>query len=280
VSRNEGFPGPDRRRQQLRARRHGCAPGRHDTRPDHGHGVHRRDLRGLPWWCSPQLLACVLASTAHLQDGLGVHERAATGAASAGKGPSSKKSSNSVRPGTSCAPTPPSCAPCPVRGRPSVCSRRRAPAVSRGRRFGRAPGRDRAAQHQGNLARRGSPTSSSLKTSCNRPDRCPPTRRSPPSTKAWFLDTGEVPVVENGPGARFLGVVTQRDLLGFLDARSCDATCCSPKCSVARRAREGVDYLELPEATARGSSTCPATSRADPGGRRSCAHATVSTSSP
>ena len=35
--------------------------------------------------------------------------------------------------------------------------------------------------------------------------------------KLWFIDTGEVAVVENGPGSRFLGVVTRRDLLGFLD---------------------------------------------------------------
>ena len=35
--------------------------------------------------------------------------------------------------------------------------------------------------------------------------------------KLWFIDTGEVAVVEDGPGSRFLGVVTRRDLLGFLD---------------------------------------------------------------
>jgi hypothetical protein len=36
------------------------------------------------------------------------------------------------------------------------------------------------------------------------------------SEKLWFLDTGEAPVVDGAEG-HFLGVVTQRDLLGFLD---------------------------------------------------------------
>ena len=35
--------------------------------------------------------------------------------------------------------------------------------------------------------------------------------------KLWFIDIGEVPVVESGPGTKFLGVITRRDLLGFLD---------------------------------------------------------------
>jgi len=65
--------------------------------------------------------------------------------------------------------------------------------------------------------------------------------------KLWFLDTGEVPVVENGPGARFLGVVTQRDLLGFLDRELLRRNLLLSEVRWRDGLETGVDYLELPE---------------------------------
>ncbi len=65
--------------------------------------------------------------------------------------------------------------------------------------------------------------------------------------KLWFRDVGQLPVVDSAAGRKFLGVVTQRDLLGAFDSE------------VLRRKRlvtpvrtigdEGgdVDFLELPE---------------------------------
>jgi CIC family chloride channel protein len=65
--------------------------------------------------------------------------------------------------------------------------------------------------------------------------------------KLWFRDVGQLPVVQSGADRKFLGIVTQRDLLAAFDSE------------VLRRSRlvtpvrtfgeEGgeVDYLELPE---------------------------------
>ena len=65
--------------------------------------------------------------------------------------------------------------------------------------------------------------------------------------KLWFLDTGEVPVVESGPGSRFLGIVTQRDLLGFLDREILRRNLLLSEVRWRDGLEKGTDYLELPE---------------------------------
>jgi CIC family chloride channel protein len=65
--------------------------------------------------------------------------------------------------------------------------------------------------------------------------------------KLWFIDTGEVPVVEGGPGSRFLGVITRRDLLGFLDREILRRNMLLGEVHWRDGLDEGVDYLELPE---------------------------------
>jgi CIC family chloride channel protein len=67
------------------------------------------------------------------------------------------------------------------------------------------------------------------------------------SEKLWFIDTGEAPVVESGPGSRFLGVVTQRDLLGFLDREILRRDLLLSEIRWRDGLEKGTDYLELPE---------------------------------
>jgi CIC family chloride channel protein len=63
----------------------------------------------------------------------------------------------------------------------------------------------------------------------------------------WFVDTGEVAVVEGNPGSRFLGVVTRRDLLGFLDREILRRNLLLGEVHWRDGLEKGVDYLELPE---------------------------------
>jgi CIC family chloride channel protein len=65
--------------------------------------------------------------------------------------------------------------------------------------------------------------------------------------KLWFIDVGEVPVVESGPGSKFLGVVTRRDLLGFLDREILRRNLLLGEVHWRDGIDKGVDYLELPE---------------------------------
>ncbi len=85
-------------------------------------------------------------------------------------------------------------------------------------------------------------------------DLVQPTRSVPADTplstvneKLWFLDTGEVPVVESGADSRFLGVVTQRDLLGFLDREILRRNLLLSEVRWRDGFEKGIDYLELPE---------------------------------
>jgi CBS domain-containing protein len=65
--------------------------------------------------------------------------------------------------------------------------------------------------------------------------------------KLWFIDTGEAPVVESVQDGRFLGVVTQRDLLGFLDREILRRNLLFAEVRWRDGLEKGVDYLELPE---------------------------------
>lgn len=67
------------------------------------------------------------------------------------------------------------------------------------------------------------------------------------SEKLWFVDAGEVPVVDGGPGSRFLGVVTQRDLLGFLDREILRRNLLLAEVRWRDGLEKGIDFLELPE---------------------------------
>jgi CIC family chloride channel protein len=64
--------------------------------------------------------------------------------------------------------------------------------------------------------------------------------------KLWFIDTGEAPVVEAG-GSRFLGIVTQRDLLGYLDREILKRNLLLSEVRWRDGLDKGVEYLELPE---------------------------------
>jgi hypothetical protein len=65
--------------------------------------------------------------------------------------------------------------------------------------------------------------------------------------KLWFIDTGEAPVVESAADAKFLGVVTQRDLLGFLDREILRRNLLISEVRWRDGLEKGIDYLELPE---------------------------------
>ena len=65
--------------------------------------------------------------------------------------------------------------------------------------------------------------------------------------KLWFIDTGEIAVVEAGPGSRYLGVVTRRDLLGFLDREILRRNLLLSEVRWRDGLEKGIDYLELPE---------------------------------
>jgi CIC family chloride channel protein len=67
------------------------------------------------------------------------------------------------------------------------------------------------------------------------------------SEKLWFLDTGEAPVVENTGDQHFLGVVTQRDLLGFLDREILRRNLLLSEVRWRDGLEKGIDFLELPE---------------------------------
>lgn len=64
--------------------------------------------------------------------------------------------------------------------------------------------------------------------------------------KLWFIDTGEAPVVDPVSG-RFLGVVTQRDLLGFLDREILRRNLLLSEVRWRDGLEKGIEYLELPE---------------------------------
>jgi CBS domain-containing protein len=66
------------------------------------------------------------------------------------------------------------------------------------------------------------------------------------SEKLWFLDTGEAPVVDGAEG-HFLGVVTQRDLLGFLDREILRRNLLLSEVRWRDGFNKGIDFLELPE---------------------------------
>ena len=65
--------------------------------------------------------------------------------------------------------------------------------------------------------------------------------------RLWFLDTGEVPVVEPGARGQFLGVVTQRDLLGFLDREILRRNLLLGEVHWRDGLERGADFVELPE---------------------------------
>jgi CIC family chloride channel protein len=65
--------------------------------------------------------------------------------------------------------------------------------------------------------------------------------------KLWFIDTGEAPVVESSADPRFLGVVTQRDLLGFLDREILRRNLLLSEVRWRDGLEKGIEYLELPE---------------------------------
>jgi CIC family chloride channel protein len=64
--------------------------------------------------------------------------------------------------------------------------------------------------------------------------------------KLWFRDMGQLPVVDSVDGRKFLGVVTQRDLLGAFDAEVLKRNRLLARVRTVGEAGE-VDYLELPE---------------------------------
>jgi CIC family chloride channel protein len=66
------------------------------------------------------------------------------------------------------------------------------------------------------------------------------------SEKLWEVDFGEIPVVAPGPPARFLGVVTRRDLLGAFDREVLQRDVLVTRVVWFEGQREAADYLELP----------------------------------
>ena len=64
--------------------------------------------------------------------------------------------------------------------------------------------------------------------------------------KLWFRDMGQLPVVDSAQGRKFLGIVTQRDLLGAFDSEVLKSNRLVARVRTAGEAGE-VDYLELPE---------------------------------
>ncbi len=65
--------------------------------------------------------------------------------------------------------------------------------------------------------------------------------------KLWFRDMGQLPVVESAESRRFLGVVTQRDLLGAFDSEVLRSSRLLARVRTVGESGGGVDYLELPE---------------------------------
>jgi CBS domain-containing protein len=65
--------------------------------------------------------------------------------------------------------------------------------------------------------------------------------------KLWFRDVGQLPVVDSPESRRFLGIVTQRDLLGAFDSEVLRRNrLVTPVRTFGEEGGE-LDYLELPE---------------------------------
>ena len=64
--------------------------------------------------------------------------------------------------------------------------------------------------------------------------------------KLWFRDMGQLPVVDSAQGRKFLGIVTQRDLLGAFDSEVLKHNRLLTRVRTVGETGE-VDYLELPE---------------------------------
>ncbi len=64
--------------------------------------------------------------------------------------------------------------------------------------------------------------------------------------KLWFRDAGQLPVVDGPESRRFLGIVTQRDLLGAFDSEVLKSSRLLARVRTLGETGE-VDYLELPE---------------------------------
>lgn len=65
--------------------------------------------------------------------------------------------------------------------------------------------------------------------------------------KLWFRDVGQLPVVDGVATRRFLGVVTQRDLLGAFDSEVLKHNRLLARVRTVGEGEGAVDYLELPE---------------------------------
>ena len=65
--------------------------------------------------------------------------------------------------------------------------------------------------------------------------------------KLWFRDMGQLPVVDNPATRRFLGIVTQRDLLGAFDSEILRHNRLLARVRTVGETGGEVDYLELPE---------------------------------
>ncbi len=65
--------------------------------------------------------------------------------------------------------------------------------------------------------------------------------------KLWFRDAGQLPVVDGPETRRFLGIVTQRDLLGAFDSEVLKRSRLLARVRTVGEEPGEVDYLELPE---------------------------------
>ncbi|HYX19626.1 MAG TPA: chloride channel protein [Thermoanaerobaculia bacterium] len=65
--------------------------------------------------------------------------------------------------------------------------------------------------------------------------------------KLWFRDAGQLPVVDGPETRRFLGIVTQRDLLGAFDSEVLKRSRLLARVRTVGEEQGEVEYLELPE---------------------------------
>ncbi len=65
--------------------------------------------------------------------------------------------------------------------------------------------------------------------------------------KLWFRDVGQLPVVDSPERRRFLGIVTQRDLLGAFDSEVLRRSRLVTRVRTVGEAGGEIDYLELPQ---------------------------------
>ncbi|HEX4440070.1 MAG TPA: chloride channel protein [Thermoanaerobaculia bacterium] len=66
--------------------------------------------------------------------------------------------------------------------------------------------------------------------------------------KLWFRDVGQLPVVDSAASRKFLGIVTQRDLLGAFDSEVLKRNrLFTPVRTFGARESGGLEFLELPE---------------------------------